>query len=517
MHIHTLTSITHYLTRHWCVFLVTLLLTFVSFSATAAAATLQLSPSTGSYSSGQTFTTAVRVQPSGQSVNAVEATLKFDPRQLSVVSVSKDGSVFSLWTVEPKFSNTEGTISFGGGSPTPFTTASNIVTVTFRTVAEGSAPVTFSSASVLAADGRGTDVYQPSTGGTYTVAAAAQPTPTPTPPSTPTTPTTPSNNDSQEALIFGDPPRAPEVGSTAFLDPELWYKSTEGIFTWTLPFDINAVAIEISTTTDNVPSENEDAIIDPPVDEFRLTKDLVADGEQYFSIQFKNQVGWGAVLNRKLRIDTTAPKPFEIVVRAGTTPSSFPLIMFEANDETSGIAYYELTIADQEPIRVTPDEARIGYLLKDLEDGTYTVRVVAYDQAGNARESTKAVLITAGWIKPVEVAEDTSWLDFFTPTNLLIIFLVIIIILQFIYIWYERKLISQKEDKLRRETRDIQDQMEKIFSALRDEIYDQVNMITKRKRLSKNEREAVEGLNQALEVSETLIEKEINDVKTILK
>jgi len=59
--------------------------------------------------------------------------------------------------------------------------------------------------------------------------------------------------------------------------------------------------------------------------------------------------------------------------------------------------------------------------------------------------------------------------------------------------------------------------MEKIFSALRDEIYDQVNMITKRKRLSQSEKDAVEGLTQALEVSETLIEKEINDVKSILK
>ena len=59
--------------------------------------------------------------------------------------------------------------------------------------------------------------------------------------------------------------------------------------------------------------------------------------------------------------------------------------------------------------------------------------------------------------------------------------------------------------------------MEKIFSALRDEIHDQIVTITKRPRLSKKEREAVEGLNQALEVSETLIEKEISDVKKILK
>ena len=82
---------------------------------------------------------------------------------------------------------------------------------------------------------------------------------------------------------------------------------------------------------------------------------------------------------------------------------------------------------------------------------------------------------------------------------------------------YMRKQNEQKEHKLRRETKEIQDQMEKIFSALRDEIYDQINMITKRERLSKKEREAVEGLNQALEVSETLIEKEITDVSKILK
>jgi hypothetical protein len=486
---------------------------------TAEAATLQMSPGTGSYSAGQTFTTTVRAQPGGQSINAVEATVKFDPKFLSVVSVSKDGSAFSLWTVEPTFSNANGTVTFGGGSPTPFTTASNIVNITFRTVAEGSGVVNFTNASILAADGRGTDVFETSPTATYTIAAATTPAPAPTTPTPPTTSTTPPEaaEDSEEALIFGDPPRAPEIGSPAFLDPEIWYKSTEGLFSWTLPFDVNAVAIEMATSADNIPSESEDAIIDPPIDEFRITKDIVTDGEQYLSIQFRNQVDWGAVLNRKLRIDTTAPEPFEIVVRAGTTQSSFPLIVFEAKDETSGIAYYELTIADKEPLRITPDEAKLGYLLTDLEDGTYTVRVIAHDQAGNIRESTKAVLITAGWIKPVEIVDEGSFWDFFTPVNLLAIFFFIMIVLQTIYIWYEKKLLRQKEDKLRRETREIQDQMEKIFSALRDEIYDQVNMITKRKRLSKNEKEAVEGLNQALEVSETLIEKEINDVKAILK
>lgn len=482
----------------------------ISFSFSYAA-DLVLSPSSGAYSVGQTFTATVRAVPNGGNVNAVEAKLSFDPSVLSVVSVSKTGSVFSLWTTEPTFSNTKGSLEFGGGSPTPFTTTSNILSVTFRTVKEGTGAVSFSTASVLAADGRGTDVFKNSTGASYTVTVAT----TPTQPTSTEEPSDKTKDD--KAIIFGDPPRPPEIGSQTFLDPNTWYKETEGVFTWTLPFDVNAIAIEISTDAENQPEKNEKAIIEPPTEEFIVNKDIVSDGEQYISVKFKNQVGWGAVTNRKLLIDTTAPEPFAINVRAGNSKDSFPLLNFEASDKTSGIDFYDMTIADKEPIRITPDEARLGYMLKELEDGTYTVKVIATDKAGNIRESSVAVLITAGWIKPVELVDEGSFWDFLTPINLFIFFLLVVILLQIIYLWHENKLIKEKEEKLRRETREIQDQMEKIFSALRDEIYDQVINITKRKRLSAKEKEAVEGLTQALEVSETLIEKEINDVRTILK
>ena len=362
----------------------------------AQAADLVLSPSTGSYSSGQTFTATIRAVPNGQSVNAVETTLNFNPDVLSVVSVDRDGSVFSLWTTEPEFSNSAGTIEFGGGSPSPFTTTSNLLSVTFRTVGEGTGSVEFTEASVLVADGQGTDVFADSTGASYTITQASTPTPTPTP--TPTEPDAPAEGgEDDDAIIFGDPPRQPELGSQTFLEPDTWYNSTDGVFTWTLPFDVNAVAVEVSDDPENVPEENEDAIIDPPVEEFVVSDEVVTDGEQYVSINFRNQVGWGAVTNRRLRIDTTPPEEFAINIRTGTTESSFPLLNFEANDLTSGIDYYELTIADAEPIRITPREAELGYLLGDLEDGTYTVKVVATDMAGNTRESSEAVLITAGW------------------------------------------------------------------------------------------------------------------------
>jgi len=506
-------------------------LLFLAVSTVVHAADITVAPATGSYTPGQTFTVAVRVAPAGASVNAVEASLKFNPAVLSVVSLSKEGSVFSLWTTEPTFSNTAGTITFGGGSPSPFTAQSNLISVTFRAVAAGSGALTVSTASVLAADGKGTDVYKTGSGGTFTVAAATTPPPADTPkapadtpkPTTDkatdktTTPAKTSDTTSDKAIVFGDPPRAPEVGSQAFLDPEVWYKITDGTFNWTLPFDVNVVGVELSSSSENQPDKHETAVHNPPIDEFKVTKDTVKDGVQYLSIKYKNQVGWGAVLNRKLQIDTTPPEQFTIDVRAANSTTGFPQLNFAANDLTSGIDYYEMSIADKEPIRVTPDEAKLGYLLKELVDGTYTVKVVAYDKAGNSRESTVAVLITAGWVKPTDVVKKATIWDLFTATNLFIVFLIIVIFFLFGYIWYDRKQNKMREEKLRRETREIQDQMEKIFSALRDEIYDQINLISKRPRLSKHEKEAVEGLNQALEVSETLIEKEINDVKTILK
>lgn len=483
---------------------------YILSASSVFAASLLLTPASGSYDTGQTFTVTVQADPSGKPVNSSESTITFNPDILSVVTVSKTGSAFSLWTTEPTFSNTEGTIKYGGGHTAPISSRSSIMSITFRAKSEGTGAVSFKDASLLAADGRGTDVLDSSPGGSYTITAGAEPTPEPEPD---TTVTPESPEESNAAIAFGDPPRAPEVGSQAFLDPDIWYNTSDGVFTWELPFDVSAVAVEIATSSENEPSE----VFDPPVDEFVVSDENLSDGIQYLSVQFENQVGWGAVTNRVIKIDTTPPKPFDIDVQAGTSQSSFPLLVFEADDVTSGIDHYQMIIADNEPIDVTPDEAKLGYLLKELEDGTYTVTVTAFDMAGNQTVSDIPVLITAGWMPISQEEEKIPWWMFFTGTNLFIIILLLVVIGEFSYILYERKQFSKKEEKLRKETREIQDQMEKIFSALRDEIYDQVNTITKRPRLSAKEKEAVEGLNQALEVSETLIEKEINDVKKILK
>jgi hypothetical protein len=129
-----------------------------------------------------------------------------------------------------------------------------------------------------------------------------------------------------------------------------------------------------------------------------------------------------------------------------------------------------MTVADNEPLRVTPDEAALGYLLRDLEDGTYTVSVVAVDMAGNSRESSAAVLITAGWTKPLEVEEEWSIWNYLTGLNILIFFLLLIILLLVIYIWYERKQLKIKEEKLRIES--------EVKAKLTDENSEQLKALT---------------------------------------
>jgi hypothetical protein len=324
------------------------------------------------------------------------------------------------------------------------------------------------------------------------------------------TPLVPPPPDQDMKTRLTDIPPAPVVSSPVFLDPESWYNTTEGVFTWTLPPDVYAVAVEIATSTDQEPT----TVFNPAVESFKVNKDIVKEGEQYLSVQFRNEFGWGDVEHRKLRIDTTPPERFSISVQPAANTTDFPLLRFFATDLISGVVGYEIVIRDREPVRVTSEEVKIGYKLKDLENGSHTIKVIAIDSAGNTQESLVEVMITAGWVAPTAGKEKAERWNYFTVLSF---FLIALVGFLCSYIWCQKKDIRQKELKLRKETKEIQDQTEKIFSALRDEIYEQISTITKSKRLSKKERTVVDGLTQALEVSESLIEKEIGDVKTILK
>ena len=156
---------------------VLLSLLFVFFLPSPAfAATLSISPSSVSVAVGQAVTVSVVVS-SPQAINAIASTLTFPADLLRVASISKSGSILSLWIEDPVFSNTAGTVDFSGAVPNPGFTGNGARVVSINFVAKTTGTATLSlqpSSSVLANDGNGTNVFTSADRGTISIEAAPE-------------------------------------------------------------------------------------------------------------------------------------------------------------------------------------------------------------------------------------------------------------------------------------------------------------------------------------------------------
>lgn len=144
------------------------------------AATLSLLPASGSYAAGETVVVSVAVS-SNTAINAVSAVLSYSADTLELRSISKEGSIISLWVQEPSFS--AGRASVEGAILNPgYTGASGrVARLIFRAKAQGPAYVRFASAEILANDGVGTNVYEGASPASFTVTAAPEVEPAPAP------------------------------------------------------------------------------------------------------------------------------------------------------------------------------------------------------------------------------------------------------------------------------------------------------------------------------------------------
>lgn len=146
------------------------------FAAQAGGA-LFLSPSSGNYKVGDSFSVLVNLDTGGESINASTGHINFDNSKLQVVSLTYAQSVFSIWTEIPAFSNQAGTISFSGGVPSPGYTGSSgtVLRIIFKAKSYGQAPVNFLSGSILANDGKGTNIADGLRGAFFTLTSPFAP------------------------------------------------------------------------------------------------------------------------------------------------------------------------------------------------------------------------------------------------------------------------------------------------------------------------------------------------------
>lgn len=336
------------------------ILLFFGFSFSFAhAANLFLAPNSGTYNVGNDFKVLVKVDSSGVAVNAAEGILAFDPNLLSVVALSKNGSIFNLWVQEPEFSNALGTVNFGGVILNPgFVGASGtLLSINFKAKIVSSAQIAFSSGAVLANDGKGTNVLTALNGGTYLI----QP------------------RKAVPQIPPRETPSLPVIFSSSHPDSEKWYSNSDPKFNWKLPEDVDTVSYLVHTKPTANPGNEPDGLKDS------VSFTGAEDGISYFHLRFHNSAGWGPIAHYKFKTDTQSPEEFDItrLDKDGST-NPLPELLFATSDAVSGIDKYEMKIGDGDWFLIDKNVVGRAYKLPLQAPGKHKVIVRAIDQAGNS-------------------------------------------------------------------------------------------------------------------------------------
>lgn len=355
---------------------------FVAISGVkvASAASLYFSPSSGSYAVGQNFSVGVYVSSPDQAMNAASGAISFPQDKLEIVSFSKSGSIIGLWVQEPSFSNGAGAMNFEGIVLNPGFTGKDgkIITINFRVKDLGLANISFSSGSVLANDGKGTNILSNLGNAQFSLNPAT---------------TGPQASESTTPSLTAGVPLAPRISSPTNPDPEKWYSNPNPKFVWSVPDGITAARILYNKYPTSLPT----VLYSPPISEKQLEN--IKDGVWYFHVQFKNAQGWGAISHFRFQIDTQPPEPFSVKFIDGQEPKNpRPTVIFDTEDVPSGIDYYKIKIGEGDffaaPVAMIKSNP---YTLPLQGPGKRTILVQAFDKAGNYAIATEEFVI-----KPIE-------------------------------------------------------------------------------------------------------------------
>jgi len=351
------------------------------------AATLSFSPSSGSYAVGNSISVNVFISNSDQSMNAASGVVSFPSDKLEVVSVSKTGSIFTLWVQEPSFSNSAGTVTFEGIVLNPGFMGANgkAITINFKVKAAGVAVLNFSSGSVLANDGKGTNILSTLGSAQFNLSEVAS--------------NWPTVSKSTIPFVFSKTPSAPKISSPTHPDQTEWYSQKDAKFVWSLPDDALGTRLLVGKSPSAIPT----VAYAPAIDEKEITD--FKDGVWYFHAQLRNASGWGETAHFKLQIDTQPPEQFAIkFIDGNKTENPQPVVAFSATDSLSGIDYYKIKIGESEALLLSPDTVKNKhYTLPPQNPGKQSILVQAYDKAGNYQTAVGEFEILA--INPPVITE----------------------------------------------------------------------------------------------------------------
>lgn len=377
------------------VFLFTLSLILFGYQVlSASAASLYLSPASGTYTVGQNFTVNIMVSSPGEAANAYSGKISFSADTLQITSLSKGGSIVNLWVQDPSYSNGNGIINFEGITLNPGFTGSSgkILSIGFKVKAVGPGAVVYTAGSVLANDGEGTNILSGLINANFNIKS-------PTQPAEPKTEAIPA--------IINNAPGAPFLSSPTHPNEVAWYSNANPQIIWPIPSGVTGVSYLLNNTPGGVVGTKSDGVVGS------YQSNNLADGKWYFKARLKNKLGWGDTAKFVLQIDTVAPKQFGInFVKQNAFAYNSVAFTARAQDDTSGVSYYTVKIDSADPITVTPSDIEAKpYVVTNVSHGKHTLMVRAYDYAGN--NTISAEDFTVSGISPPEFTDYPTDL----PTN----------------------------------------------------------------------------------------------------
>jgi len=347
----------------------------LAFASVTEAATLFLAPPSSEIAIGEKLTIDLKIDSEGISLNAAQAVLRFPKDTLEVVSLDKTESAFSFWLEEPNFSNTDGVISFIGGTPYGVSGGSiQVLKIVFNAKGSGSDIIALSDAAITASDGSGTNILSKTVDAAFAILTEKETPSVPVPAPTPIT---------REPVPTGKLPIKPELKVPLCSDETKWSNLVSQFnVSWDLPLDVTGVSTAVNKQPGFLPQKSE-GLFD--------NKNFAAllDGVWYLHVRFQNDVGWGPTVHYRLAVDTQPPLGFEInVVEGETTDNPTPTLQFKTSDAISGLREYQIKIGDGDLIKIPADDFEGVFKLPLQSPGKRRIAVKAVDQADNGIENS---------------------------------------------------------------------------------------------------------------------------------
>lgn len=344
--------------------IIAVLLYFVPSNAQAA--TLTVSPASGTFTVGSTFDVTIFLNSDRESVNAIRTMLSFPPDKIQLVPDTAEKSIITVYSSPPTFDNQKGIVDLQGGVPGGINVSNGqIIKLTFRVKAVGEGVFRFLDESqVLANDGSGTDVLKETQNGVY--------------------------------KFILPPPAGPVVVSPTHSDQARWYANPNAQLVWSP----ESSGVEgYSYVLNDLPADIPDDISEGPRTSVAYSE--LADGVYYFHIKSLRLGSWGGTTHFALNVDANPPAEFPIVIVPGArTTVRQPIVQFTTTDNFSGLDHYEMKLVPLDPASQVASadqslfiEVVSPHVLPELELGGYDVIIRAYDKAGNFFEKNQRLKI----------------------------------------------------------------------------------------------------------------------------